>query len=184
RSHEFYALRTDPANADRYLFNGRSLPLERITVEVPYRSFLWTRTAKRHRWMTHLGPVVHRDSAYVYILRMAADGDYRAGEQWLRMMQASSLEEWKDAMRIGARTTSNFTYADRAGNIFYVWMSGAPVLPHPPGGDTLAILAADSSDLWTRRAPFDSLPQLLNPPGGYIHNENDSPHFTNLNAII
>jgi acyl-homoserine-lactone acylase len=27
--------------------------------------------------------------------------------------------------------------------------------------------------------PFDSLPQFLNPKGGYIHNENSSPHFTN-----
>src|SRR5690606_15306637 len=35
-----------------------------------------------------------------------------------------------------------------------------------------------------RRVPFDSLPQLLNPAGGYIHNENDSPHFTNLNEVM
>src|SRR5690606_8942461 len=28
------------------------------------------------------------------------------------------------------------------------------------------------------------LPQLLNPPGGYTHNENDSPHYTNLYRIM
>ena len=55
------------------------------------------------------------------MLRAADDGEYRAGEQFLRMMRAKSLAEWKDAMRIRARTNSSFTYADRAGNIFYLW---------------------------------------------------------------
>ncbi|HEX6307299.1 MAG TPA: penicillin acylase family protein [Longimicrobiales bacterium] len=184
RSHEFYAFRVDPSDRNRFLFNGRSLPLLRRTVTVEYRDSVRSGRETREVWSTDLGVVVHRDARHVYILRTAADGDYRAGEQWLRMMQATSLAEWQDAMRIGARTTSNFTYADRAGNIFYVWMSGAPKLPHTPGGDTVAILALDSTDIWTRRMPFDSLPRLLNPAGGYIHNENDSPHFTNLNAIM
>jgi acyl-homoserine-lactone acylase len=29
--------------------------------------------------------------------------------------------------------------------------------------------------------PYDSLPQLTNPGGGYVHQENSSHHFTNLN---
>jgi acyl-homoserine-lactone acylase len=39
-------------------------------------------------------------------------------------------------------------------------------------------------DVWTRYVPFESLPQVLNPRGGYIHNENDSPHFTNVKGPI
>jgi acyl-homoserine-lactone acylase len=87
-------------------------------------------------------------------------------------------------MRIQARATSNFTYADRAGNIFYVWVSAAPILSHPAGGDTLAVLATLRDHVWSRIAPFDSLPQLLNPPGGYVRNENDSPHFTNIRQVL
>jgi acyl-homoserine-lactone acylase len=185
RSHEFYALLADPSRPDHYMFGGVSLPLQRELVTVETRDSTGrTASSTREFWSTGLGPVLHRDARHIYILRSAGAGDFRAGEQWLEMMKATSLEEWKDAMRIGARTTSNFTYADRAGNILYVWVSGAPVLPHPAGGDTLAILASSTADLWTSRLPFDSLPQLLNPPGGYVHNENDSPHFTNLNAIM
>src|SRR5688572_32444318 len=55
-----------------------------------------------------------------YVFRAAAEGEYRAGEQFLRMMRARSLAEWKEAMRLRARVNSNFTYADRAGNVFYV----------------------------------------------------------------
>lgn len=185
RSHEFYALLIDSAMADHYVLDGAIVPLQREIITVETRDSTG-RTARSNRefWSTQLGPVVHRDAQHVYILRSAAAGDFRAGEQWLRMMQAASLAEWQEAMRIDARTTSNFTYADRAGNIHYVWMSGAPALPHAQGGDTIAVLARRTADMWTRRMPFDSLPQLLNPPGGYIHNENDSPHYTNLNVIL
>lgn len=185
RSHEFYALEVDPSRPGSYLLDGASIPLQRKAVTVEFRDSSGRRGREmREYFTTRLGPVVHRDARNVYVLRAATAGDFRAGEQWLEMMQAASLDEWKDAMRIDARTTSNFTYADRAGNILYVWMSGATVLPHAEGGDTLAILASTMSDVWTRRMPFDSLPQLLNPPGGYIHNENDSPHYTNLNAVM
>lgn len=185
RSHEFYALDIDPSRPGNYLFDGASVPLQRDVVTVEFRDSTGsTRRDTRTSWTTDLGPVVHRDARHVYVLRSSGAGDFRAGEQWLAMMQAASLEEWKDAMRIGARTTSNLTYADRAGNILYVWMSGAPLLPHAQGGDTLAIHAAALTNVWTRRMPFDSLPQLLNPQGGYVHNENDSPHYANLNAIM
>src|SRR5690606_22035133 len=70
------------------------------------------------------------------------------------------------------------------GNIFYVWESAAPLLPHPDGGDTLAVFATRREQVWTRLAPLDSLPQLHNPPGGYVHNENDSPHYANLNRVL
>ncbi len=184
RSHEIYALELDPARADHYRLDGRSHPLLRDTVVVPWRDSLATGTAVREFWSTSVGPVIARTATHVIINRAATDGGFRAGEQWLSMMQAGSLAEWRDAMRIHSRTTSNFTYADRDGNILYVWMSGAPILPHPAGGDSLAVLATRSDQIWSRRASFDELPQLLNPPGGYVHNENDSPHFTNLSSPL
>jgi acyl-homoserine-lactone acylase len=184
RTHEFYAFRTDSAKPDHILLDGVAVPLRRDVVTIQFRDSSGSGERTREFWSSHLGPVVHRDRDLVYVYRPAGNGDYRAGEQWLKMMKASSLAEWRDAMRTQARATSNFTYADRAGNIFYVWVSLAPSLPHPDGGDTLAILATRADQVWQRLVPFDSLPQLLNPPGGYIHNENDSPHYTNLNAIL
>lgn len=184
RSHEIYALELDPARADHYRLDGRSRPLIRDTVVVSWRDSLSGGVAVREFWSTEAGPVIARTATHVYVNRATSHGDFRAGEQWLAMMQAGSLEEWRQAMRIHSRTTSNFTYADRDGNILYVWMSGAPILPHPSGGDSLAILATGSDQIWSRRASFDELPQLLNPPGGYVRNENDSPHFTNLAAPL
>lgn len=181
---EIYALEADTARADHYLFDGASIPLEREIVTVPYRNGSATSTVTREFWRTPLGPVVHRDSGKVYVLRAAGDGDYRAGEQFLRMMRARSLAEWKDAMRMRARLNSSFTYADRAGNIYYVWNAAIPALPHRSGGDTAAVPARGKADVWMQYVPFDSLPQLLNPRGGYVRNENDAPYHTNLRQVL
>ena len=181
---EIYALDVDPSRPDHYLFEGTSVPLTSERIAVAYKNGDGLSTESRELWRTPLGPVIYRDNGKVYVMRAAAEGDYRGGEQFLRMMRAKSLAEWKDAMRMRARVTSSFTYADRAGNIFYVWNGSVPDLPQPSGGDTVAVPAHRTADVWTRYVAFDSLPQLLNPPGGYIHNENDSPYFTNLHQIL
>jgi acyl-homoserine-lactone acylase len=185
RTHEYYAFRTDASRADHIIVDGQSVALRRDTVTVTYRDSTGTMAqAAREFLSTPFGPVITQRDSLVYVYRPALNGEYRAGEQWLEMMKARSLAEYQRAMRMQARETSNFTYADRAGNIYYTWVSTAPALPHPDGGDTLAIYATRASHVWSRLVPFDSLPHLLNPPGGYIHNENDSPHYTNLNAIM
>jgi acyl-homoserine-lactone acylase len=181
---EVYALAVDPARADHYLFEGASLPLHRELVTVTFRNGPGLSTETRELWRTPLGPVVHRDSGKVYVLHAAADGDHRAGEQFLRMMRAPSLAAFKEAMRMRARVNSNFTYADRAGNVFYVWNASIPALPHASGGDTAAVPAERTADVWTRYVPFDSLPQLLNPRGGYVRNENDAPYHTNMHQVL
>ncbi|MBI2407110.1 MAG: penicillin acylase family protein [Gemmatimonadetes bacterium] len=180
RLQEFYALEADPAQADHYLIDGTSVPLRRELVTVPYRNGAGVSSETREFWFTNAGPVIHRANGKIYILKSANDGEFHNGEQFLRMMRASSLAEWKAAMRLRARPTSNFTYADRAGNILMVWNASLPILPHPTGGDTLAIPVTRTSDMWTQYVPWDSLPQFLNPKGGYVHQENSSPHWTNL----
>lgn len=181
---EIYALDVDTTAVDRYLFDGTSLPLERELVTVQFRNGPGMSSETREFWRTPLGPVIHRDGGKIYVVRAAGEGDHRHGEQFLRMMRASSLAQWKEAMRMRARVTSNFTYADKAGNIFYVWNASLPALPHVNGGDTTAIPARTTGDVWTRYVPFDSLPQLLNPRGGYVRNENDAPYHTNLRQVL
>jgi acyl-homoserine-lactone acylase len=177
---QVYALPLDSAHADQYLLDGISHPIDRQRVTVEFRDGAAMRTETREVPRTPFGPIVYRDSAAIYVLRAAMDGDYRAGEQFLHMMRAGSLAEWKDAMRMQARLNSSFTYADRAGNVFYVWNAAIPSLPQGQGNDTTAVRVRGVADIWTHYVPFDSLPQVLNPKGGYIHNENDPPYFTNM----
>ena len=178
---EIYSLAVDPERPDHYRFDGEFHPLERqtITVEVlDEGGSLVPET--RESWSTPIGPVIHRTDSLLYVVKSSEQGQFRYAEQFLKMMRARSLEEWKEAMRIRAQVVSNFTYADRAGNIFYVWNATIPRYPLPSGNDTLAVEAVSSFDVWSDLVPWDSLPQLLNPVGGYLHNENDPFHFANL----
>ena len=179
-----YALEVDSLRPDHYLLDGRAHPIERVDVVAEYRNGPGLSSEVRTRWQTALGPVVDRSGGTVAIARWPADGEFRKTEQFLRLMRARTLEEWKDAMRLRAHTTSNLTYADAKGNIFYVWNATVPRLPHPSGGDSVAIPVRTSAEVWQDMVPFDSLPQLLNPPGGYLQQSNDPFHYTNLTAII
>lgn len=181
---EIYALDVDPKLPDHYVFDGKAVPLTRKLVSVPFRNGHGISTETRESWSSAIGPVIHRQNGKIYVLKSAGYGEYRAGEQFLRMMRAKTLNEWKDAMRLRARTTSNFTYADGAGNIFFIWNASLPQLPHAVGDDLAAVPARKSSDVWSKYVPFEKLPQVLNPPGGYIHNENSSPHYTNVRAPL
>lgn len=181
---EVYALEPHPTRPDHYLFDGAAVPLERVVTTVTFGLGDGFGTETRETFETPLGPVIHRGDGKIFILRSAGDRGFRLGEQFYRMMTARSLDEWKAAMRMNARVQSNFTYADRDGNILYVWNAAHPDRPHAPGGDTLAIPARESSQVWTRTLPWDSLPRLLNPPGGYVRNDNDPFHHTNLNQVL
>jgi len=177
---EFYALAVDPQNPDAYLLDGESIPLESTRIAIQVGTAGETAPVTREFFVTAIGPVVERTENTIYVVRSADWGEYRRTEQFLRMMQASNLDEWKDAMRLRAMKESSFTYADGAGNIFFVWNAAIPVLPHPSGHDTIATPVSSRSDVWQDLVPFDSLPQLLNPSSGYLHNENDSFHYTSL----
>lgn len=178
---EVYELDLDPNRPDHYRFDGGSIPLQPVEITVGYKDGNTIRQETRTSWRTPLGPVVYRTDDKVYVLRSAIEGQFRMVDQYLGMMQADNLEEWLDAMRVRAHASSNFTYADADGNIFQYWNARLPDRPHESGGDSVAIPARRSSEIWTRLVPFDSLPMRLNPEGGYLHNENDPFYFSNLN---
>ena len=180
---QVYALAIDPTRLDHYMLDGVSVPLGRELVTRRFRNGDGYGFETRERMFTDLGSVIHRDHGRIYILRTPEDGEFRGGEQFLRMMQATTLDEWTDAMRLRAYPRSNFTYADGDGNVFYLWNAAMPVFPHTYD-DTRAVPVTRRDQLWGAVHALDELPQVLNPPGGYVRNENDGPWLTNLRAPL
>ena len=174
-----YAVPADPAQLDHYRLDGASLPLTRHARAVDFLDGEKLTTETREFWETPLGPVVHRTADTVYIARTAGDGEFRAGEQFLRLMRATSEAQWLDGMRLRARTSQNYTYADRAGNILILSNASLPLLPHPPTR-AAAVPATSLREIWTQYIPFEDQSLTRNPRGGYVHNENSSPHFATM----
>ena len=184
KNDEIYAFETDPENRDNYLLDGASRPTEKRIVSVNYKAGNELKIAERIFKITPYGPVIHQTQNKIYIIKSVDEGEYRTTEQFLRMMEAKNLGQWKNAMRMQAKSSSNFTYADAEGNIFYVWNGSVPDLKLPSGNDTAATPVSKQSEIWNQLYPWDKLPQLLNPKGGYVRNENDPFHYTNLNEVF
>jgi len=176
---EIYALVRDPEDPGAYLFDGGSVPLEMRAVTVEYRSGPTVESETREFPFSPLGPVIFESPDTLFVLRAHQLTQYRVGEQWLRMMQARNLKEWKEAMAIRAKVSSNLTYADADGNILILWNAAIPLLPHEYTEDRPTV-ARTSDEVWTELYPFEDLPQLLNPRGGYVQNTNDPPYYYNL----
>ena len=179
---QVYALKADRDHPDHYLLDGRSHALQERSTTVEYRTARGGLDVEtRSTWWTMHGPVIHRTDETIYILKDPRDGEWRRGEQFLRMMMSSSLDEWMGIMSMRAHPSSNFTYADAAGNIVHLYNARLPLLPHPPTGDTAAV-ATRTSDIWKELVPFQDLPVYVNPTGGYVQQANDTPDYTNLNV--
>ena len=180
---EIYALDLDPKRPNHYLFDGGSVPLKEDTHRVKVRTDAGMLEVKRTFWHTPLGPVIHRTQDQVFVLRSAAYEEFRFYQQWYRMGQASNWVEFQEALAIGAMPMFNTGYADKEGNIYYLWNGSIPNLPHARQRD-VAVHAHETNDIWTQFHDLKELPQWLNPEGGYVFNSNSAPYLTNLHSPV
>jgi acyl-homoserine-lactone acylase len=102
----------------------------------------------------------------------------KAVEQWFRMNKATSFDAWREAMRVGGVPMFNTVYADRA-HVFYVY--NGLLGRRAPGLDYTAVLPGDRSDVvFHDYLSFDELPQVLDPPSGFVQSCNATPFAATL----
>jgi penicillin amidase/acyl-homoserine-lactone acylase len=112
-----------------------------------------------------------------YAIRYAGYGEVGIYEQLYWMNRARNLQEWLAAMRIQGLPMFNVGYADRQGNILYLYNARLPV--RAEAYDWSVSLPGNTSEtLWTEYLPFQDLPQVLNPASGFLQNCNSSPFHT------
>jgi penicillin amidase/acyl-homoserine-lactone acylase len=176
---DVYVLETNPADPNQYRFDGewRNLEVREAAIDVKLWRGLHTTVRRETLWSVH-GPVLRRPHG-TYALRFANLGDIRMVEQWYRMNKAKSQEEWRAAFRLGALPMFNTVYADRAGNVAYIYNARLP--RRAAGYDWSAYLPGDTSEtLWSDYLPWDELPQVSNPPSGVVFNANSTPFEATL----
>lgn len=174
---DIYVLEINPENPDQYLFDGEWLELEvrEAPIQVNLIGRLNITVNEEVLWSVY-GPVIRRDHG-TYAIRYAGMDLVDIWEQVYGLNKASNFEEWQDAMRKGGFASFNAGYADGAGNIYYVYNADLPL--RAEGYDWSLYLPGDTSDtLWSEYLPFDDLPQVLNPPSGFVQNANSSPFYT------
>jgi len=180
---EIYELTLDPERPEHYRFDGGAVPIAAYEVSVDVKAEGGRGTQKRTFYTTPLGPVIHRTPEKIFVLRSACWDNYWAYEEWLKLAMAENYAEFRRTLEMNQIPMFNICYADRTGNIFYLYNGTVPKLPHAAHTGQ-AVPAARTADVWTEFLTTAELPQLFNPPGGYVQNCNSPPFFTNLRAPL
>jgi len=171
---DVYRLEIDPEHPNRYRLDGEWRELEVGEAEISVKLLGRLRwTERRETLRSEHGPVIRRPHG-TYAVRYAGMGELRQLEQIYRENRARTFDEWMAAMRMHALPSTNFVYADRAGNIAYLYNARIP--KRAPGFDWRGVLPGDRSDLiWRESLPFDALPRVVNPRSGFVVNMNHTP---------
>jgi acyl-homoserine-lactone acylase len=128
---------------------------------------------------THHGPLVAKRNGKWLAVRMAQFEEGGQLDEWYAMSKAHNFDEFKKAMAAVAVPMFNAIYADRDGNIFYVYNGAVPKRSlkfdwsQPVDG-------SNPEAEWNGYHAFNELPQVTNPKSGFVQNTNSSPFTTTV----
>ncbi len=170
-----YAIRFDvPGDALAYHHGDQVLHAQKWTEKVRVRTASGVEERDVDFYKTVQGPLVYEAGGVAYAVRAAKVEDLRGVEQWYRMAKARTVEEWKAAVSIYGVVFHNLVYADEKGNIGYIYNSACP--KRDPSLDWSGILdGSDPRTDWQGYHTLDELPQVWNPPSGYLLSCNSPP---------
>ena len=173
---DIYALTINPDNDNQYQFDGawRDFETETVHFEIRLWGNIFVKVPWTLKWSEH-GPVMDTPNG-VMAITFAGYGEVRLVDQIFQMNKATNLDEFKAAMQMRAMPSMNTLYADKTGNIWYLYNAALP--ERADGFDWRGILPGNTSDaLWKGVIPFDRLPQSLNPASGWVQSCNNDPFY-------
>ena len=175
-----FVLTMHPEDPLKYRFDGEWLTLNERTVKLRVKVFGFLRiSVKRKVYDSVYGPTLKTEHG-TYAIRYGGYDDAGALDQWFHMALATNKTEWDAAMATHELPMFNTVYADKAGNISYIYNASIPL--RNPGYDWSRYLPGDTSaTLWDSYLPFEDLPQVVNPPSGFVQNCNATP-FTSTDG--
>jgi acyl-homoserine-lactone acylase len=127
---------------------------------------------------THHGPIVRRlNETRQLSSNVGRMNDALFGRQIYRMVRARNFQEFRAALATLDQRMFNLVYADREGNILYLY-NGIVPRRDPKLDWSKAVDGSRTESDWRGILSLDELPQVLNPISGYVQNCNQSPFTT------
>ncbi|HEX7296125.1 MAG TPA: penicillin acylase family protein [Pyrinomonadaceae bacterium] len=169
-SEDLYVYDLNPANATQYKYRGKWEDMRVIRESVAIEGEAPAAIELRY---TRHGPVVHLDQEHhkAYAVRAAwmeiGSAPYLAS---LRMDQAHSWSEFREACSYSFIPSENMVWADRNGNIGY---QAVGISPLRPGWSGLVPVPGDGRFEWGGFLPIKELPNVLNPEKGFWNTSNN-----------
>lgn len=171
-----YAVETREANPREFLYDGKPQQME-VHKEV-FRSASGKVVERDFEYTHHngvLSAVVARQGRIAYAVSMSQMHD--AGlydDEVYRMNRATSVQELREAMKTLGSLPQNLMAADERGGAYYLRAGKTP--KRPTGYDwTAAVPGNTSATAWLGIHPLEEMIDVLNPPQGYMQNNNTAP---------
>jgi acyl-homoserine-lactone acylase len=129
-----------------------------------------------HAEYSKQGPVMDKNGQKAYAVRVAGMKNSNIPGQYHKMAGAKDLAEFEGALSKLQIPMFNILYADKAGNILYLFGGNVPIRSD---GDWAfwkgTIDGSMSKTIWDQYHPYKDLPRVLNPASGFLQNCNDPP---------
>lgn len=131
------------------------------------------------------GAVIKKEANKALALKLpGADKPYPM-VQWWNMGTSKSLKQFKEAIHDVQIPFFNIMYADKAGNIFYIFNGQVPKRKH---GDwdfwQKPVDGSKSENLWQGIHSYEDLPKVENPSTGWLQNANDPPWTSTIPQVL
>ena len=169
----------------QYVFDGALRPFERETRTLKVRQTDGSMREERLeiRRSVH-GPVVFDENGVTVSMRVAGLDRPKMLEQWFRMGEARTLEEFQSALRMMSVPMWHANYADDKGHIMFVFDGLVPRRRVHDYQYWSRVVPGDTSEtLWTDYLSFDELPKSIDPPSGFHQNANEPPWLMTLPQV-
>ena len=167
---------------DGYGFDGetRAFDTRTETIRVRQNDGSLREEALTVRRSVH-GPVVEREGE-LFALRTVAVDDWSSAagalEQWWDMARAQNLAEFEEVLRRLQLPFFTVLYADGDGHVLSLFNGQVPVRPAGVADWSSTVPGDTSATLWTAIHPYEDLPRVVDPPGGWVQNSNSPPWYT------
>ncbi|HEX8087793.1 MAG TPA: penicillin acylase family protein [Blastocatellia bacterium] len=126
---------------------------------------------------THHGPIVSVREGKPLAVKLARLEEGGMIGEWYAMGKARSMAEFKAAMSRTAIPMFNAMYADRQGNIFYIYNGSVP-RRSAKFDWSKPVDGSNPEAEWRGYHSLDELPQMTNPKTGFMQNCNQTPFTT------
>jgi len=179
---DFYKL---TVKDNQYLFDGAWRPFERDTrtIKVRQADGLFGEERIDIRRSVH-GPVVYDQNGVTLAMRVAGLDRPKMLEQWFRMGEARTLEEFQAALRMMSVPMWHANYADDRGHIMFVFDGLVPRRRQHDFQYWSGVIPGDTSEtLWTDYLSFEELPKSIDPATGWHQNANEPPWLMTLPPV-
>lgn len=169
-NEDLYVYETNPANANEYRYQGAWEPMRVVRDTIPVKG---TQAEAVTLKFTRHGPVIFEDAARhrAYAVRAAwmetGSAPYLAS---LRMDQATTWEEFREACGFNRMPAENMIWADRRGTIGW---QAAGIQPLRRNWSGMLPVPGDGRYEWDGHLPITALPQETNPARGFVATANN-----------